>query len=575
MLNLHQIAEQCRLRAQDSINPKAEEKARKDGAGSRVFAAANKLFHERIMEACTRVSDSPTGIPDEVFIALPERLFGKIGYLACGKGRGKKGDLRDEDQALEPSTRHLLSSYDKHALDSKINHLEAPATYNHIKQLLLCHGLSPIGDSLLLLADLGRVFRMSSLTGFSIQAMLADVSWMSSNRSIRQMESLDDKSIDTGLRVCLDKRRRLYESLGINVDIKEITAFDRATGISGKKLEAIGEHYTALVKSIWGDDCLGRMEPAQVKSICMPLEQLPFRNNGPLPNHMSAIGQFPKALAALENELKPHLEILRMIAKQFNTFDNEVFSYFFAQYYAQDKYRGNSLKIAPISESRFDEPYDELDQYFKAWGDGHSTTELASGAIEEPSTKPMTAIYMPQYTLGSYSLLPYTPLSLDSVKTAKLNHVEFSNEVCLLDIDAFEFDVLKGLIDLTPTVDRNRLLADLLSFVIECIKLWGFKEIDGIGIRNETGSLTSIFDSINPVLTVSVERELELKTAEQVKEMWSVWLKAIQTIPNPEYIPPHIIFYLFTDDDWTEERLNGAANLAKLARECYVSATSA
>ena len=178
MINLYYVAEQCRLRAQECINAQSEEKARKDGTGSRVFAAANKLFHERVIEACTRVPDSPTGIPEEIFIALPERLLGKIGYLACGKGRNPKSSDNVED--FEPNTKNLLSLYDKHASDSKINHLGPPATYYHIKQLLLCHGLSPIGDSLLLLADLGRVFRTSSLTGLGIKAMLADVSWMSS-----------------------------------------------------------------------------------------------------------------------------------------------------------------------------------------------------------------------------------------------------------------------------------------------------------------------------------------------------------------------------------------------------------
>jgi hypothetical protein len=48
-----------------------------------------------------------------------------------------------------------------------------------------------------------------------MQVMLADISWMSSNRSIRQFESLTPADIDTGLRVCLDKRKRLYEALSI------------------------------------------------------------------------------------------------------------------------------------------------------------------------------------------------------------------------------------------------------------------------------------------------------------------------------------------------------------------------
>ncbi len=575
MINLHQVAELSRIRAQGSINSKAEQQARRNGAGSRVFAAANKLFHERIIEACTRVSDAPTGIPDEMFIALPERLFGKIGYLSCGKGRAKDSDLEQRSDLVDSPSISLLSEYDRHASSFRVNHLEAPATFKQMKQLLLCHGLSPIGDSLLLLADLGRFFRTSNLVGINVHAMLADVSWMSSNRSIRQMESLDEKSIDTGLRVCLDKRRRLYESLAITVDIKEITSFDRASGISGRKLQAIGDHYTGLVESIWGKCNLGRMDPGQIKTICSSLEQLPFRNKNDLPAHIRSLGQFPKALVALENELKPHLEILRMIARQFNTFDNEVFSYFFAQYYAQDKYRGTSIKIAPISERKFDEPYDELDQYFRAWGDGHSTTELVSGAIEEPVMKPMSAIYVPQYMLGRFSLLPYSPLSLDSVKSAKRDHAEFSRDVCLLDIESFDLDALKKLIRHTPIVERNRLFADLLSFVIECTRRWGGQIVDDIGESSGVGRFSNILECIAPLLRESVERELELTRGEQFKEMWSVWLKALQTRPVPDYVPPHVIFYLFTEPDWTDERLSATARLGKLARECYIKATAA
>src|SRR5262249_3311111 len=146
-------------------------------------------------------------------------------------------------------------------------------------------------------------------------------------------------------------------------------------------------------------------------NIDRPLHQLPNKRSPDFPEHMLAFSQFPEATSALESALEPHLGILRVIAKQFHTFDAEVFTYFFAQYYAQDDYRGSVIKVAPISEKRFDEPFDKLDAYFRAWGDGHSTSDILTGALQTKRTTPLAVAYLPQYVINGLRILPYTPLS--------------------------------------------------------------------------------------------------------------------------------------------------------------------
>src|SRR5439155_22265034 len=91
----------------------------------------------------------------------------------------------------------------------------------------------------------------------------------------------------------------------------------------------------------------------QLKRIDSPLTQ---SLNPSSPLHI--LRRFPGGLMNLSDALKLHLEVIRSIAKRFRMLSMETFTYYFAQYYAQDAYRGSFVKLAPESERDFDEPFD-------------------------------------------------------------------------------------------------------------------------------------------------------------------------------------------------------------------------
>ncbi len=565
MLALRQLAEWARMRAKSRLKKPPSKVTRT----SRMFADINQLFHERLLDACRRVADNPSGVPDVLFVALPDRLLGKVAYLCLGNTR------RPTDDSLMPDVitgdmLDCLRTYDEMGLETRFVNLESQATLERLKYVLICHGLSPIGDSVLLLADLGRGFRVSRALGLPTKVMLADVSWMNSNRSIRKFESLSESDIDTGLRVCLDKRRRLYEALSLSSDLKEISPYDRAGTISGRKLEMIGKRYTALASALWGSPTVGPLSRKQVSLIVSSLDRAMTGPEDNVPEHMRALAQFPRALVELENELKPHLEILRAIAKQFNSFDADVFRYFFAQYYAQDAYRGVGMKIAPLSERKFDEPYDELDVYFRAWGEGHSTSQAMMEGTPRPS-QALSGAYLPHYRIGDLRMLPDSPISLDALNLPTMDHTQLVSGMVPLDPPELPIEAIKGTLERTPVPDRNRIMADLVSFIQLCVARW-----TPDGIRDQCRSLGFVdFDTFLGSLPEAVgnglRTEIALDDPQSVEEMWITWLKTIETDKYPSYLPPHMYFLLLEHSDWGEELLHKSAQLVSLARLCYRS----
>jgi hypothetical protein len=560
MLHLDSLARWARLRASTRVSP--DSKGRGDTA--RMYAAIHQLFHERVLDACRRVSDAPYGVPDSVFVALPERLMSKIAYLCIGNTRSAKEYPEVPDDVSQESL-NILNGYNKLSDDTHFVNFQSPPDWDRVKRVLLCHGLSPISDSILLLAEIGRAARLSSVTGLPFHVMLADISWMSSNRSIRQFSTLNDRDIDTGLRVCLDKRRRLYDALGATCDVKEIAPYSRQGSINREKLIHISQRYQELASTLWG--LSGHLENEQVKLACTPLDQAAFVRASALPQHMKVFTQFVRALTALEHELKPHLEILRIIAKQFNTFDDDVFTYFFAQYYAQYSYRGSSLKIAVESEKKFDEPFDSLDQYFQTWGEGHSTTDMLSSSHQQNPS--MNAIYHPQYQIGSLKLLPYTPLSLDALHVPGKDHNAVMSSMISLDDPVNDRDKILSLLSTTPTVNRNRLLSDLISFIMHSSRQLG-EVVISEGIRDVNyNSVYDMLRSKSSLLAESWRQEHGLEDSAALQAMWDTWLKTCEVESSPSYIPAHIYFMLMDESDWDENHFNLASDIITLSLSIY------
>ncbi len=575
MLNLCKIAEWSRNRARvrtSDLKP-VENK-------TRAFAAAHQAFHKRLLDACRLVSDSPKSVSDRLFIALPERLLGKCAYLCLGKSRKTSEDAKtSRPKDITDEMIECLKAYDEEGQKAQFVNLEFPEQTQHIKHVLLCHGLSPIEDSILLLADLGRAYRASRALALETQVMLADVSWMSSNRSVRQFPTITD--VDTGLRVCLHKRTRLYDAVNISPKLHEIVPFDKANKISGKKLEQISSRYLELARVLWGEKAVGRLEHDRVKAINQLLDRISLRSNEDVPRHINTLGQFPGVLGAIEEKLKPHLEILRVIAKQFNSFDEEVFTYFFAQYYAQDAYRGSVMKVAPESEKTFDEPFDKLDPYFRAWGEGHSTTDILLGSSTTSKTlKPLSVTYLPQYSIGGLTVLPYTPLSLDALRLEVKDHKLVKERLVMLE-DLPENEITAAveknqtLLEKTAIVKRNRLVGDVASFLMLCMSQQHKQEIDR-GCRSlGYASFDDLLGRFSPILPSIFAREMEAQTTKDIHDLWvTTWLENIPVDEQPDYIPFHLYFYLLDVSDWSVDVLSAGGSLLALAQLMYMFFTA-
>src|ERR1044071_4242491 len=561
MLRFDLLAKWARLRASARIQNNSKNK----GDNSRMYAAVNQLFYERVLDACRRIADTPAAVPDIGFVALPERLLAKVAYLSTGPTRSAK-ELIERPEGISDASVDLLSHYTRVGDDCHFLHLTSQPGWEQLKRVLMCHGLSPVGDSILLLADIGRSARLGFALNLPLHVMLADISWMSSNRSIRQFVTLDEETIDTGLRVCLDKRRRLYESLGATYDVREIAPYSRQGSINREKLMHISQRYHELGKTLWG--VAGQLENEEIKFICASLDQTMFTKVGSLPEHMRVIAQFPRTLTVLENELKPHLEIIRIVARQFNTLDEEVFTYFFAQYYAQYPYRGSSLKVGVESEKKFDERFDTLDPYFQTWGEGHSTTEMLLGHKPKQNS-PLAAAYLPQYQIGNLRLLPYTPLSLNALQVPGKDHRIVISKMIAIDKRNAQEEELGEILLHTPVAQRNRLIGDILSFVMLARRRWSMQLINEecrqLGIEN----FEALLKTWSPILAASWQQELELSDSSAVNDMWTTWLKSCEVEPNPTYIPVHIFVLLMDESDWDGTAFASAIQVIRLACSLY------
>lgn len=538
----------------DQLVGRRKQAARPDDvANTKALAAMLQRFDQRLLEACRKVGDNPQSAPTALFVALPERLLAKCALMFMDR---KGTPHADPPGAVTPAVIKSLASYA--SLETSFQALDVIP--QDLKSVLLCHGLSPVGDSILLPADIGRGYRASVALGVSVSVMLADITWMSSNRSIRQFTSLSESAIESGLRISLDKRERLYEAIGVQARLHKITPFDRKGTISGRKLALISQRYMALTSQLWGLACEGKLSHETVRLVSRDLAKL-SPTDGSLPEHIRTFAQFPGVLDSIERALAPHLGILRAIARQFNVFEADIFTYFFAQYYAQDEYRGQVVKVAPLTERNFDRPFDELDAYFRAWGDGHSAVGGQASAATD-RTHRMSAVYLPQYTMGSMEQLPYSPLSLDALQSSGLNHEAVLART--ITMDDWSEDALPKIVKIlqeTPISSRNRIVADVLSFLM-CMENAGvtLPEVWTAGGRLGLRDVLSKMDASLPE-AFAQDSEVARGAATDRGNVWEGWLSS----SGAAYCPAHLHFFLSDADDWRDRQLELAARICQIA----------
>ncbi|MDN4012770.1 hypothetical protein QX233_09880 [Chryseobacterium gambrini] len=527
----------------------------------------NATFQDRLIDACQKSHDDPKGVDELLFIAIPERLIAKLIYMSIGKPTDKP--YLELSSNFSTDSLNLLELIRKEDEQVEFYNIKTSEQIKKAETILLCGGLSPVDDSIALLCEFGRAYRVSKILKKPIRVMLADSEWMSSNKTIRQFKTLNETQINEGLDKCRDRKGKLYSKFGFEVDLRQIVHFERKDFINSEKLAKISKYYLELSKTLWGEKAIGkRLDHNLVSIISKPLNNITFLDKellDLLPEHIRVLSQFPSVLGAIEKQLNDHLQILRTIAKQFNIFDENTFSYFFAQYFAQDKYKGKVLKIAPISESKFDKPFNDLDKYFKTWGEGHTTKDLLS---DEKSLNQffneerISSIYSPQYQIGKYRVLPYTPLSLDFGSKDEKNHEHLYDEIILID-RVQESKLVQEIIKMTPVLQRNKIFSDLIWFVILATEQLGIEVINNLLKSNNKPTINAQLNKFSEKLKNNFEKDLKYAINGQINDLWKIWFRKIQEDSKDTYLPSHLHFHLLDESDWNENAFEFATGFVE------------
>ena len=171
--------------------------------------------------------------------------------------------------------------------------------------------------------------------------------------------------------------------------------------------------------------------------------------------------------------------------------------------------------------------------------------------------------------------MPYTPLSLDVLKNT-VDHNTLKNEVILLSENQ-DLEVIKRILKTTSLVHRNRLLSDVLSFIIMCLdrqESWGNTIIENTSKKFGFNNFDELLASINEKLALDYKAEIMSLKDGKLIEMWNSWFLNIER-HNDVYTPVHIDMFLFSEDEWDNEIvLMGFAKIIQIAIQVYVELTS-
>jgi hypothetical protein len=185
----------------------------------------------------------------------------------------------------------------------------------------------------------------------------------------------------------------------------------------------------------------------------------------------------------------------------------------------------------------------------------------------------MAAVYLPQYSIGDWDLLPYSPLSLGAVANSGGTVANVRDKVILLS-DCNKDDkpkvetLLRATRDRSGVIQLNRLIADLLSFMQAVLIARGRGAVEA-ACRRIDGDLDASLAVLHPQLVKCLSIECEPKVA--TNELWLSWLDAIDRDSSLDYVPCHLLLTSLSYDDWTDERFGAAAELVltatRLARD--------
>jgi hypothetical protein len=513
----------------------------------------NAQFHDRLVRASLDVKPKQpvTDVLMALTVACPEVLIQQSYRLGWGPAREQPAAGDGPPALLEHYQNELNASDFSFAGSGAIESDVAPK--GPIREILLCHGLSPTPDTVLLLADVGRAARISHAMGLgNVHVMLADVSWMRHNRSVLS-HFADENEYSDQLRVCQDNRLRIYKALKLKCDIFSISAHQGSTSISRPSLQSASVVYRELAVGLWGERVLGPHDVETKALIGQSFNGMKPRNLGLLPSQIQALLKFPECASALENSLKGELKILRSLSELFSSFDEDIFVYYFAQFFAQNSYR-QFMKIAVCSEFKFDSYFDRNYEHFVRFAseDASASVPLRRRRNRESKLPLRRYVYFPQYQLGEFDLLPYSSLSLDVIKSKEPLADIFDRLILLEDCGdktpSVHLDKIQKVLRLTPLVARNRLMSDLLSFAHLLVTR----------VRAEANPESPLAKAI---YGLGKGIELDIYSREygmaDYPLQFSDWLKASDKADS--VLPFHLKPYTWDDKRWSDDTLDIAA----------------
>lgn len=317
MLDLKGAANLARTRIRNRLAAAARN-VKSELTESAAIIQQGASFRAHLFEALRKGGDersSPSPAPKPLFLAFAEKLLGKMHHLAYGPQRQSK----DDATPLPSNDIDAWRSWDAAGSRAKITNFATTQP----KAVLLAHGLSAIEDSVLLLADIGRASRAARALQVPLHVLLADISWISYNRSLKRFD-LTDAQIEHGLRTCQAARQRLYEAVGAEVKVHAIVPYQKKGAISAQKIQMIAGRYLELTSRVWGADKINTPVPLSNTDVAAIGRSLETSIGADSP--LQFLANFPGALRALEMSLGHHLGVIRAIAQRFRLLSVDTFS---------------------------------------------------------------------------------------------------------------------------------------------------------------------------------------------------------------------------------------------------------
>lgn len=260
----------------------------------------------------------------------------------------------------------LFSQLTGQALNFKFRNISQLISLTVSESVLLCHALSIHSDSLFLLSDIGRFARFARIfkPDVSPQVFLTGVDFGKLNWVVQKYKDVVEGKnyeidIDDTLRSCFEFRKKLYERMQFKVVVCDWLNLDSNKyfeQLNSTTISTRSDGYSNLMKIVmgkYGESLSEKLTASQTKDAIKQINDF-------IPK-MTASGNKENILKFkfVQNDLRKHLNVIKMVVNNFNSYSEETFRYFLLQYYHQFKF-DRHLKLAIDRESIFDNTFHEL-----------------------------------------------------------------------------------------------------------------------------------------------------------------------------------------------------------------------